>query len=183
MEEILASIRRIISDEEGDAAPAAPAKAEAVPESADGEEAGLSQEELDKLFDEPAGSDDEDDADVLELTDEQRVDEEADIELTEAGDIGFSSEPETPVASSEPPPVYSSGPPDASHLLSSGPDATVTAAFQNLTNTVLSQNARTIEDLVKEMLRPMLRTWLDENLPPLVERLVRQEIERVARGS
>ena len=44
------------------------------------------------------------------------------------------------------------------------------------------QNARTLEDLVKEMLQPLLKTWLDDNLPGLVERLVRAEIERVSRG-
>jgi hypothetical protein len=37
----------------------------------------------------------------------------------------------------------------------------------------------TIADLVREELRPMLKAWLDSNLPPLVERLVRAEIERV----
>jgi cell pole-organizing protein PopZ len=51
-----------------------------------------------------------------------------------------------------------------------------------LSSTVLSRNQRTLEDLVKEMLKPMLKTWLDDNLPPMVERLVRAEIERVARG-
>ena len=51
-----------------------------------------------------------------------------------------------------------------------------------LAHTVLVQNAKTLEDLVKEMLRPMLQHWLDNTLPTLVERLVRQEIERVARG-
>ncbi|MGX5774196.1 PopZ family protein [Methylorubrum zatmanii] len=54
--------------------------------------------------------------------------------------------------------------------------------FQLLAHTVLSNNARTLEDLVKEMLRPMLKSWLDDNLPHMVERLVRAEIERVARG-
>jgi cell pole-organizing protein PopZ len=51
-----------------------------------------------------------------------------------------------------------------------------------LTHTVLTHNARTLEDLVQDMLRPMLKDWLDENLPTMVERLVRAEIERVARG-
>ena len=51
-----------------------------------------------------------------------------------------------------------------------------------LANTVLSNNARTLEDLVKEMLRPMLKSWLDDNLPGLVERIVKAEIERVSRG-
>ena len=47
---------------------------------------------------------------------------------------------------------------------------------------MLVQNARTLEDLVREMLRPMLKSWLDDNLPGMVERLVRAEIERVSRG-
>ncbi len=67
-------------------------------------------------------------------------------------------------------------------LLSSATTAAVDSAFNALAHTVLVQNARTLEDLVREMLRPMLKTWLDDNLPGLVERLVRAEIERVARG-
>ena len=58
----------------------------------------------------------------------------------------------------------------------------VESAFNTLANTVLSNNARTLEDLVKEMLRPMLKSWLDDNLPGLVERIVKAEIERVSRG-
>ncbi len=41
---------------------------------------------------------------------------------------------------------------------------------------------RSLEDVVAEMLRPMLREWMDSHLPNIVERLVRTEIERVARG-
>jgi catecholate siderophore receptor len=51
-----------------------------------------------------------------------------------------------------------------------------------LAHTIVAENSRTLEDLVNEMLRPMLKSWLDENLPALVERLVRQEIEHVSRG-
>ena len=58
----------------------------------------------------------------------------------------------------------------------------VESAFNTLAHTVLSNNARTLEDLVKEMLRPMLKSWLDDNLPGLVERIVKAEIERVSRG-
>jgi cell pole-organizing protein PopZ len=67
-------------------------------------------------------------------------------------------------------------------LLSSATSTAVNSAFNALAQTVLVQNARTLEDLVKEMLRPLLKTWLDDNLPGLVERLVRTEIERVSRG-
>ena len=67
-------------------------------------------------------------------------------------------------------------------IVSTPTRAAVDNAFNSLANTVLGNNARTLEDLVKEMLRPMLKSWLDDNLPGLVERLVRAEIERVSRG-
>ena len=67
-------------------------------------------------------------------------------------------------------------------LLSAHSDAAVSGAFSALAHTILAQNARTLEDLVVEMLQPMLHDWLDENLPSLVERLVKEEIERVSRG-
>ncbi len=72
--------------------------------------------------------------------------------------------------------------PVAIDLLSRATSAAVDSAFNTLAQTVLVQNARTLEDLVREMLRPMLKAWLDENLPGMVERLVRAEIERVSRG-
>jgi uncharacterized protein len=67
-------------------------------------------------------------------------------------------------------------------LISSTTSAAVDSAFNALAQTVLVHNARTLEDLVREMLRPMLKVWLDDNLPGMVERLVRAEIERVSRG-
>ncbi|MFQ3623173.1 MAG: DUF2497 domain-containing protein [Acetobacteraceae bacterium] len=48
--------------------------------------------------------------------------------------------------------------------------------------TPLGQATLTLEELVRQEIRPLLRTWLDENLPPLVERLVKAELERIARG-
>jgi cell pole-organizing protein PopZ len=71
---------------------------------------------------------------------------------------------------------------ERAQLLSRETSAAVDSAFNSLAQTVLVQNARTLEDLVREMLRPMLKTWLDDNLPGMVERLVRAEIERVSRG-
>lgn len=67
-------------------------------------------------------------------------------------------------------------------LVSKTTDDSVGQHFTMLAHTVLTNNARTLEDLVKDMLRPMLKSWLDDNLPTMVERLVRAEIERVARG-
>ncbi len=67
-------------------------------------------------------------------------------------------------------------------LISDNTTAAVNSAFNTLAQTVLVQNGRTLEDLVREMLRPMLKDWLDDNLLGMVERLVRAEIERVSRG-
>lgn len=71
---------------------------------------------------------------------------------------------------------------DEDGLLSPRTTAAVDLAFNTLAQTVLVQNSRTLEELVREMLKPMLKAWLDDNLPGLVERLVRAEIERVSRG-
>jgi cell pole-organizing protein PopZ len=68
-------------------------------------------------------------------------------------------------------------------LLSQGADASVSGAFGRLGAAVASGNSpKTLEDIAQEMLRPMLKAWLDDNLPSLVERLVQDEIERVSRG-
>ena len=68
------------------------------------------------------------------------------------------------------------------NLLSQDSDEVVHGAFSALAHTILAQNARTLEDLVTEMLSPMLKGWLDDNLPSLVERLVKEEIDRVSRN-
>lgn len=67
-------------------------------------------------------------------------------------------------------------------LLSNVAGSSVQASFQALAQTMFMQNTGLVEDAVREMLRPMLKQWLDDNLPIMVERLVRAEIERVARG-
>jgi uncharacterized protein len=67
-------------------------------------------------------------------------------------------------------------------LLSRMTEASVSEAFGRLSAVRAPSQPQTVEDLMKEMLRPMLKVWLDENLPALVERLVKAEIERVTRG-
>lgn len=58
----------------------------------------------------------------------------------------------------------------------------VGASFDELAQAIRDGELRSLEDMAQELLRPMLQDWLDDNLPKLVERLVREEIERVARG-
>ena len=59
----------------------------------------------------------------------------------------------------------------------------VARSFQDLAVAVDEAERRSYDDIAADLLRPMLQEWLDENLPTLVERLVREEIERVARGN
>ena len=73
-------------------------------------------------------------------------------------------------------------PADEPPLMSVETDASVATAFQALAATRMMPTSDALNDIVRDMLRPMLKVWLDDNLPVLVERLVRAEIERVARG-
>jgi len=122
-------------------------------------------------------------SDILDLTEQMAAPEPAPAFRTIDGqsDVVFEeSPPEPPPA---PAPLPRAMPvSDMSGLVSAATTAAVDSAFNSLAQTVLVQNARTLEDLVREMLRPMLKTWLDDNLPGMVERLVRAEIERVSRG-
>ena len=67
-------------------------------------------------------------------------------------------------------------------LISPEVNNTVHAAFNALQQTVRVNNSRTLEDLLREMLQPVLKAWLDDsNLPGMVECLVRVEIEQISR--
>jgi cell pole-organizing protein PopZ len=217
MEEILASIRRIIADDDaaktpppmaeparGPAAavaplrPAAPAPTAPLPPPAPlhppaaRNELSANEAALEEMLAEirapaapPSVAADELASDVLDLTDEM-----AGPALTAApgfrtidgqSDIVFEDSLPEPGRASDLPrrQFHDRG---ERTLMSAATSAAVDSAFNTLAQTVLVQNARTLEDLVREMLQPLLRTWLDDNLPGLVERLVRAEIERVARG-
>ncbi|MCE2510579.1 MAG: DUF2497 domain-containing protein [Alphaproteobacteria bacterium] len=88
----------------------------------------------------------------------------------------------------EPQPAASEG---GGTLVSPPVEAATTGSFEQLAKAVTkgdkpgtllgSASDKTLEDIVKELLRPMLREWLDQNLPSITEKLVRKEIERAAR--
>jgi uncharacterized protein len=113
----------------------------------------------------------------------------------------YPREPVTPRANAEPAPVerresqrrIAPGPRPAPQpqppqpaaeeaLISPATDAMVANAFNTLIASRFLQSNDLLGEMVRDMLRPMLKAWLDDNLPILVERLVRAEIERVARG-
>jgi uncharacterized protein len=135
-----------------------------------------------------------DDAEVLELTDDMalvsapppppppsfhKIEPQDDLEFAESA---ASRAINRAAAYDSPSFAMQAPPPPAQQILSQSTVSAVESAFNTLAHTVLSSNARTLEDLVKEMLRPMLKSWLDDNLPGLVERIVKAEIERVSRG-
>lgn len=130
--------------------------------------------------------------DVLELTDDMAMDPTpappppSFRRVEPRDDLEFAESPQprpTPPPASYAPVDYDAPPlPPQQPILAQSTVSAVESAFNSLAHTVLSSNARTLEDLVKEMLRPMLKSWLDDNLPGMVERIVKAEIERVSRG-
>ena len=72
--------------------------------------------------------------------------------------------------------------PQRSSLVSERAERQVSAAFGELSEAFAASRRRSFDEMAEEMLRPMLQDWLDNNLPHLVERLVREEIERIARA-
>jgi uncharacterized protein len=187
MEEILASIRRIIADDETKPAKPEPAAAPAPPPVA---ERAPPPRPVEPPRPAPPPVAAEPVADVLDLTEAmlaappvppqpassfRTIDGESDVVFSDR-----PPEPE-PIRAVEEARRQFTQTTDRS-LMSNSTMAAVDTAFSSLAHTVLGNNARTLEDLVKEMLRPMLKSWLDDNLPGLVERLVRAEIERVSRG-
>lgn len=210
MEEILSSIRRIIADDDDGSSAEAGSVAEADEEEGveeddvdDGDfnldeelepELGHDEPELDdELDDEPAllatEEDAELDVDPLDLTNMVQDDGSV-LELDQDGNALHTPEAEHESASPEP------------HATQAGPelhddsllhDATTNAAasaFAHLSSAAtavrgqsLGDPALTLEDLVKELLRPMLKAWLDKNLPAVVERIVEKEIAKIAHGA
>jgi uncharacterized protein len=222
MEEILASIRRIISDDQAakapDAPPAPPQPAAPVvarvPEPVAPVAPPPPQPAAPPMPPAPARAAqpiEEDDEDIMDLAPKplMRKEPEPHMILDDPvdNDLTFDEvKPESapvsalpPVLSSQsefdaimaaaefdatppPPPPEPVASAPAERLLSASTDRVVTTAFSSLATTVLANNARTLENLVEEMMRPMIKTWLDDNLPSIVERLIKAEIERVARG-
>ena len=231
MEEILASIRRIITDEEDNAAPAPGLESSGT----DGVEASdstdqegdtvshnssMSTDDLEALFDSddeageksepepeprsgprPAFAPDdpiesaveatseEDDDDVVQLTaaeidedDKAGADAEPDeLPIVDGMDVMFDADADRDALQTAPTvePELQAPKVIFENLISQQAERSVSEAFSSLSGLVVSGQAKTMEDLVKEMLRPMLQSWLDQNLPPLVEKMVAAEIRRL----
>ena len=191
MEDILSSIRRIIS-EDGDQKPETEADEEDVPEAEAIPEAEAAPEETA----EPEAADESDD--VFDLT--EMVDESGNV--LELGEDDGADVPEALEGDEEEvveggDAVASVADEDSEPLMSDGAEAQASEALSKLTQVAspgpvdpsllrIMNSGMTIEQYVLEMLRPMLREWLDQNLPPMVDaalrpRLVEREIEKLSR--
>ena len=169
MEEILASIRRIISEDE----PAAEAPAVHAPEP---EPAPVVHEPEP----EPAPVAAEHD-DVLELT--QLAPEPESAPLETHGDIEVH-----PAAAPAPPPAAPAPAPamapigEEEPLMSHHSASSAASSFGQLAQTVaMPKQGQLLEDVVRELLRPLLKDWLDQHLPAIVQAKVEEEVERIAR--
>ncbi|WP_419316946.1 DUF2497 domain-containing protein [Caulobacter sp. ErkDOM-E] len=163
MEEILASIRRIISEDDAPAEPEAPAPAPAP----------APEPEPEPAYQEPVEDD------VLDLTDPI-----APEPLESVGDLDVYSPP-----APEPEPAYTPPAPAfnrdevADNLVGDHAAGLAASAFGSLSSALLMpKDGRTLEDVVRELLRPLLKEWLDQNLPRIVEAKVEEEVHRIARG-
>jgi uncharacterized protein len=189
MEEILASIRRIIADDDANKpAQRAPEPVQVEPPPAPPPSAPPPppfEADFSPPVEEPELAAADRSPDILDLTEsmaapmsQPSMPSPAQFRTIDGNsDVGFDEVSERPAA-----PAVPRGGDERGRLISNEASAAVDSAFNALAQTVLVQNARTLEDLVREMLRPMLKTWLDDNLPGMVERMVRAEIERVSRG-
>lgn len=152
MDDILASIRRILSEDEAPQAVAA-----------------------------------EPDPPVLLLDSTMMVQEPEPMSQTQT----VSVTPAEPTSSAHP--HAPSAPPLALNQGALVDEATQAAAASSVGNlirtlttargTAIHRGGPTLEDMVRDEMRPLLKEWLDANLPTLVERLVQAEIERVIKAS
>jgi hypothetical protein len=187
MEEILASIRRIISEDDSPAGLSAAAEDGGWRPPPAATEAGSSVGGADELED-----------DILELTEPAPAGLHGDSEIYSRAAPAFEITDEAPAA---PDPAPSFAPPAAPLRPAAAgsdikdtliaPDAArkSSSAFGRLAEAVTRSEpapsgvgGRTLEDIAGELLRPMLKEWLDTHLPRIVQASVDEEVERIARG-
>ena len=154
IEEILDSIRQIISDDDDEA--------------------------VEAHVDLPPPAAPKPDKDVIELThkldDEEEEEESIEVDMTE-------SQPAPPPPPPKPRPKPAAAESNFDSLLTNKAEKATYEAFSELAERAAIERGGTvtIEDVVREEIKPMLREWLDRNLPKMVERLLQKELERISR--
>lgn len=113
---------------------------------------------------------------------ETQVQEEQVRELLEH-QVRQSAAEEPPMSLREPPVTKRDTPEDpvTAGLFSAATSQSLASAFNTLAISRLADDSQELRGLAREMLRPLLKDWLDEHLPGLVESIIREEIDRMAR--
>ncbi|WP_330165924.1 DUF2497 domain-containing protein [Aurantimonas coralicida] len=129
----------------------------------------------DSVASDGAEDDDEDEAaPAMTAPPSQQAYEPAEVEAKATEAVEAPATPSAPVAATTAAEIHA--------LVSHEAGERIAGSFDDLARVIRDEQMRTMDETVRQMLRPMLQEWLDDNLPRLVERLVREEIERVARG-
>lgn len=166
MEEILASIRKIISEDDE-------------PQAETPADEPVEEEDILDLEPEPMPEP------VMDLEPEPEPEIEIVEDVVEDDIVAFEPEPEP-----EPEPPPAPNPIEDIRETSFGSDdklledevaGSAAGAFGRLMGSVPLGGVSTLEDVVREMLRPMLKDWLNENLPAIVEEKVEEEVKRISR--
>lgn len=162
MEEILASIKRIIAEDSVASPPAPRQKRGSAPVATPPEPQEPPMEQAARKSAEPQESEE-----VLELT--ESIDSSA----------ASAPDPISPKEADMPQPAPAAADPRlvSEPVVSASRDALAALSALIVKPEVHADN--TLEGLVREMLKPMLKEWLDAKLPDLVEKLVEKEIGRI----
>ena len=204
MDEILGSIREILSDEDQENQSEAVASANNTeeeqvdesdatqspePEESPSEDAEPVDPEATAVQDVEATSDSESD-----MADQIEANEAEDATDNESGDGGSKSEDNSDTEEpnefleltkdmiAPPPPDFDAGSPivsGATQTASADPLQELAKALLNRRDIAIGNRDMTLEGLIREILRPLLKEWLDDNLPYLIERLVKKEIDHM----
>lgn len=201
MEEILASIRRIISEDDAPAeTPAAAAAPEPEPEPEPAPEPEPEPVAEETIFEAPVEPEPEAvEEDVLELTELYEAPAEDSPSSETIGDLDIVETAPEPEPEPEPVLVEAADPapePAYDSLVGESAAASAASAFAGLAASFKKPEAtpaasgdmafvsgNTVEAMVAEMLRPLLKDWLDNNLPGIVQAAVQKEVERIARSA
>ncbi len=179
IEEILESIRQIISEDgEPAAAPAAAAPARAPEPEIPAYTPPPAEPEPSPVFAAVV-----DDDDILDLTEKALpAGRQPEIDMTDV------PEPVVPAYRPPPEPLYNTATSDDRLVSDTTADISAHAMARLLAGNVAVERDLpgrvgnvTLEDMTRELLRPLLKNWLDQNLPPLIERMVAKEIEKISR--
>lgn len=180
IEEILDSIRQIISDDEGGDESAPVKTEEAAP-----------QEEIveltEKIEEEPPPAEESMPEPEAPPPPPAEPKEKIEVALKDIDEeVSAMPEPESPAEEATPEPKPAPPPPPVNakdSILTREAEAAAMEAFTELAKKahVERSGSVTIEDIVRHEIRPLLKEWVDKNLPPIVERLLKKELERISK--